>query len=507
MTTTTQADLTLADWQLRASELSLPNQALIDGKWQPAASGNTYSRVNPATGKHLVDVASCDSADIDLAVASARQAFDTGVWANLSPTERKAIMLKWAELINANLQEIALLETLETGKPISETLRVDVSSCAAGIAWYAEAIDKIYDEVAPNGNNALVTVTREPVGVVGVVVPWNYPLIIASWKLGPALASGNSVIIKPAEQSTLATLKVAELAIEAGIPNGVLNVVPGLGHQAGKAIGLHPDIDAVAFTGSTDIGKQFLKYSAESNMKRVGLECGGKSPHIVSKNCADLDKAAMYVAYGIWYNQGETCNAGSRLIVDSAIKDQLLEKVAEWATKLQPGDPLNPATTMGALISQSHMNKVLSYVEKGKSEGAKVYLGGEAVLRESGGYFVPPTILVNVTNDMTVAREEIFGPVLVVIECDGLEQAIQIGNDSQYGLAAAVWTDNLSEGHKAAQQLRAGTVWVNCFDHTSINAPFGGYKQSGMGRDKSLHAFDKYTELKTTWIEIGRAHV
>ena len=495
--------LTFTQWQQCASELALPNQAFISGRYCPAISGKTFSQINPATGGELVDIASCDIDDVNVAVKAARTSFESGIWSSKTPQERKSIMLKWAELINEHQQDIALLETLDTGKPIAETMRVDVPSCAASIAWYAEAIDKIYDQVAPNGENALVTISREAIGVVGVVVPWNYPLIIASWKLGPAIAAGNSVVIKPAEQSTMATLKIAELACQAGLPTGVLNVVTGLGHTAGKAIGLHNDIDAVAFTGSTEVGKMFLKYSAESNMKQVGLECGGKSPHIVTKNCKDLDQAAMYVAYGIWYNQGETCNAGSRLIVEGEIKAELLEKVIEWSHKLQPGDPLDPKTTMGALISQQHMEMVLGYVKKGVSEGANILIGGHASRQKSGGFYVPPTILDNVKNHMVVAQEEIFGPVLVVIDCDDLDDAISIANDSQYGLAAAIWTDKLNEGHKAAKRLRAGTVWVNCFDLTSINAPFGGYKQSGMGRDKSLHAFDKYTELKTTWIDLS----
>ncbi|MFA3791317.1 aldehyde dehydrogenase [Aliiglaciecola sp. SL4] len=497
------SSLDFTQWQQRASEVKLPNQAFINGQHCPSINGETFTRINPATGKKLVDIASCNIDDVNVAVEAARASFESGIWSSQTPVQRKAIMLKWSALIKDNLQEIALLETLDTGKPIAETMRVDVPACVDSIAWYAEAIDKIYDQVAPNGENALVTISREAIGVVGVVVPWNYPLIIASWKLGPAIAAGNSVVIKPAEQSTMGMLKIAELAFEAGLPAGVLNVVTGLGHTAGRAIGLHNDIDAVAFTGSTEVGKLFLKYSAESNMKLVGLECGGKSPHIVTKNCKDLDQAAMYVAYGIWYNQGETCNAGSRLIVDREIKAELLKKVIEWSLKLQPGDPLDPITAMGPLISQQHMEMVLGYVNKGVSEGANLLIGGHVARQASGGFYVPPTILDNVTNNMVVAQEEIFGPVLVVIDCDGLDDAIAIANDSQYGLAAAVWTDNLSEGHQAAKKLRAGTVWVNCFDLTSINAPFGGYKQSGMGRDKSLHAFDKYTELKTTWIDLS----
>jgi len=459
-------------------------------------------RINPATGQPLADIAACDAEDVDVAVTAARRAFASGVWADQPPKVRKAVLFKWAQLIRDHLETLAQLETADTGKPIAETRRVDVPACAEAIAWYAEAIDKMYDEVAPNGPDALTLVTREPLGVVAAVVPWNYPLIITAWKLGPALAAGNSVVLKPAEQSTLGALKLAALAHEAGLPDGVLNVVPGFGVEAGRAIGLHPDIDAVAFTGSTEVGALFLKYSADSNLKKVALECGGKSPQIVTANYADLDRMAMYVAYGIWYNQGETCNAGSRLFVDRRVKDALLAKVIAWADKLQPGDPQDAATTMGALIGESHMQRVLDYVRIGVEEGAKLVLGGRQVRTETGGYFVGPTILDEAHNGMRVAREEIFGPVLTVIPFDDVEEAIAQANDSDYGLAAAVWSDNLREAHRIARRLRGGTVWINCFDHTSINAPFGGFKQSGFGRDKSLHAFDKYSELKTTWVDL-----
>ena len=495
-------NITDTDWRKLASEIELETRAFIDGQFVSAQSGKTFPRINPATGKHLADIAACDAADVNAAVEVARRSFNAGVWRDLSPSARKAVMLEWARLIREHTAELALLETLDTGKAIKETTSVDVDRCAGAIQWYAECIDKLYDEVAPNGVNSLVTVTREPVGVVAAIVPWNYPLIIASWKLGPALAAGNSVILKPAEQSSLGAIKLVELGHRAGIPNGVLNVVPGLGSEAGQAIGMHPDIDAVVFTGSGTTGRKLLEASARSNLKRVGLELGGKSPHIVTDDC-DLDKAAMYAAYAIWYNQGETCNAGSRLIVQRTVKDAFLEKLRPWAQKLKPGDPLDPTTETGALISSEHGERVMGYVELGVREGARVAIGGERVLQETGGVFIEPTVLDGVTNDMRVAREEIFGPVLVVIEFDTLDEAIEIANDSEYGLGAALWCNDISKAHRAARRLRAGTVWVNNFDHVSINVPFGGFKQSGHGRDKSMHAFDKYTELKTTWVELS----
>ena len=493
--------ITDTDWHALARELTLETRAFIGGQFVSAVNGATFERINPATGQPLAQIAACNEADIDRAVRVARAAFETGVWRDLKPTERKRIMLRWAELIRANIAELALLETLDTGKPIKESVAVDAASCANTIQWYAETIDKLYDEIAPNGSSSLVLVTREPVGVVGAVVPWNYPLIISAWKLGPALAAGNSVVLKPAEQSSLSALKLAALAKEAGLPDGVLNVTPGLGHIAGRALGSHMDVDALVFTGSTEVGRKFLEYSASSNIKRVGLELGGKSPQIVTRNC-DLAKAAMYVAYGIWYNQGESCNAGSRLLLERGLREQFMALLRPWAQRMMPGDPLNASTEMGALISSEHTAAVLEYIALGQREGASVAIGGAQVLLETGGSFVPPTVLVEVTNEMRVAREEIFGPVLVCIEFDSLEQAVSIANDSEYGLAASVWCDDISKANLVARRLRAGTVWINAFDHTSVNAPFGGYKQSGFGRDKSLHAFDEYTQLKTTWLEL-----
>ena len=490
------------DWKKDAEKLSIRNQAFINGKYVAAKSGKTFDRINPATGQNLAKIAECDAADVDAAVKSARAVFEKGSWRNEAPAKRKKVLLKFAELINKHRDELALLETLDMGKPINDSYNIDIPGSAACIAWYGEAVDKMYDEVAPTPENALALVTREPMGVVGAVIPWNFPLMMAAWKLGPALATGNSIVVKPAEQSPLTALRVAELAAEAGLPEGVLNVVPGYGPTAGKAIGMHMDVDCVAFTGSGEVGKLFLQYSGQSNMKRVWLECGGKTPNIVLSDCADIDKAATAAAFGIFFNQGEVCNAGSRLIVDEKIKDRLLEKIFKVGETLQPGDPLDPSTKMGAIVDKTQLERVMGYIKKGKDEGAKVVFGGDQVRQNTGGYYVQPTVFDKVKNDMTIAREEIFGPVLSTITAKDDEDAIRIGNETTYGLAAAVWTRDISKAHRAARKLRAGVVWVNCFDEGNIATPFGGFKQSGIGRDKSLHSLDKYVELKTTWISL-----
>jgi len=494
--------MTAIDWRLAASNLTLRGQSFIDGRFVDAASGGVFGAINPANGTTLTQVASCDAADVDLAVRSARRAFDSGSWSRRSPSERKKVLQRFAELMHQHGDELALLETLNMGKPISDARSIDVPGSANTIAWYAEAIDKIYDEIAPTGSGALGMITREPVGVVAAVVPWNFPLLMACWKLGPALAAGNSVILKPAEQSPLSAIRLAELAAEAGIPDGVFNVVTGLGETAGKALGLHMDVDAVTFTGSTEVGKLFMSYSAQSNMKRIALECGGKTPHIVMADCGNLDEAATAAAYGIFFNQGEVCNAGSRLLVDAKIKDVFLEKVIAVGKTLTVGDPLDAATKLGAMVSQDQMDRVLDYIDIGAREGAELKSGGKRVLGETGGYYIEPTVFDNVSNKMRIAQEEIFGPVLATISFSGAEEAVALANDTIYGLAAAVWTDNIDVALSTARRLRAGSVWVNNFDESNITMPFGGYKQSGFGRDKSLHAIDKYTELKATWIKI-----
>ncbi len=497
------AALSVDDWKGRAAGLAYRNQAFIGGKYVDAASGKTFDCVSPIDGQVLTTVAACDSEDIDRAVKAAREAFESGVWSGMAPAKRKRVLQKFAELIMKHKDELALLETLDMGKPIRYSSAVDIPGSANSIAWYAEAIDKVYDEIAPTAPSTVAMISREPLGVVGAVVPWNFPLLMASWKLGPALATGNSMVLKPAEQSPLTALRIAELAMEAGLPEGVLNVVPGFGETAGQALGLHMDVDAIAFTGSTEVGKYFLEYSGRSNMKRVSLECGGKSPHIVFADAPDLDAAAKAAAFGIFFNQGEVCNAGSRLLVEETIKDEFLDKVMAVGQRLQPGDPLDPKTHMGAMVDKSQTNRVMGYIETGKSDGAELRMGGNRARAESGGYYIEPTVFDKVDNSMKIAQEEIFGPVLSTIAFKDMDDAVRIGNDTVYGLAAGVWTSDLSKAHKMARALRAGTVWVNCFDAADITTPFGGFKQSGFGRDKSLHALEKYTQLKTTWINLG----
>jgi acyl-CoA reductase-like NAD-dependent aldehyde dehydrogenase len=492
-----------AEWRDRAAALKPRSQVFIAGRFAPAASGATFDNLNPATGKSLGAVASGDQADIDRAVASARAAFNQRGWADMPPKARKKVLIKLADLMLEHREELALLETLDMGKPISDSMAVDIPSAANCIRWYGEAVDKIYDEVAPTGPNALATITREPMGVVGAIVPWNFPLLMASWKIGPVLASGNSLVLKPSEKSPLTALRVAELAIEAGVPEGVFNVVPGFGHTAGKALAAHMDVDCIAFTGSTATGKTVMQLAAQSNLKKVGLECGGKSPNIVLADAPDLDKAATAAAFAIFFNQGEMCSAGSRLLVQESVKDQLLEKIAAVGRSMQPGDPLDPATKLGAIVDETQMHRVLSYIDAGKSDGARLALGGSRVRSDSGGFFVEPTVFDGVKSDMRIASEEIFGPVLATLTFKTVEEAIAIANNVEYGLAAAVWTRDINVAHRTARALRAGTVYVNCYDADDITVPFGGYKQSGIGRDKSLHALDKYTELKTTWIELS----
>jgi acyl-CoA reductase-like NAD-dependent aldehyde dehydrogenase len=485
-------------WFDRAQGLKIEGRAYIDGRYVPSISGATFRSVNPANGLGFVDVAACDREDVDIAVAAARKAFDG--WSRMAPGDRKKILLAFADLILANRGELALLETLNVGKPITNTTTGDIPSAANCIAWSAEAIDKIYGEVAPGAWDMTTLVVREALGVVGAVVPWNYPMSMSAWKLGPALATGNCVILKPAEQSPLTAIRIAALASEAGVPDGVFNVVPGYGHTAGKALGLHNDVDCITFTGSTEVGKFFLQYSAQSNAKRVSLELGGKSPHIVLADCTDLDAAAKAVAAGIFGNAGQVCNAGSRLIVEDGVRDAFLERVVAIAKALSPGDPLDPSTRLGPLVDETQLGRVLDYIDIGQKEGAKVVAGGQRTLESSNGFYLAPTVFDGVSNSMRIAQEEIFGPVLCALTVKNFDEAISVANDTVYGLAAAVWTDDIRKAHRAAKSLRAGVVWVNCFDKGSMSAPFGGFKQSGFGRDKSLHALEKYTDLKSIWI-------
>ncbi|MDE1182620.1 aldehyde dehydrogenase [Paraburkholderia sp.] len=492
---------TLAYWQDLAATLKIEGRAFIDGEYRDAASGRTFDCVSPIDGRVLARVADSGEADVDAAVSAARRAFDARVWSGLNPRQRKAILLRWAASLREHQDELSLLETLDAGKPIGDTTSVDVPGAAYCVEWFAEAIDKIGGEVAPSDHHLVGLVTREAIGVVAAVVPWNFPILMASWKFGPALAAGNSVVLKPSEKSPLTAIRVAQLALEAGIPAGVFNVVPGAG-EPGKLLALHHDVDCLAFTGSTNVGKQIMQYAGQSNLKRVWLELGGKSPNIVLPDCPDLDRAANAAAGAIFYNMGEMCTAGSRLLVHRDIKDVFLDKLIAAARSYTPGNPLDPATSMGAIVDQVQMDRVLGYIEAGRAE-AKLLLGGARVNENGGGFYIEPTIFDIDRPDAKIAREEIFGPVLSVITFDTVDEAIRIANDSEYGLAAAVWTSNLTTAHEVARSLRAGTVWVNCYDEGGdMNFPFGGYKQSGNGRDKSLHALEKYTELKSTLVRL-----
>ncbi|WP_431026060.1 aldehyde dehydrogenase [Halomonas sp. H5] len=495
--------MTASDWRARAEGLAIADQAFIDGAYVSSRSGATFEKISPVDGRLLARVASCDGEDADLAVAAARRAFDDGRWARQAPAARQAVLLRLAALIEAHAEELALLETLDMGKPIGDALAVDVPAAARAIRWSAEAIDKIYDEVAPTPEDQLGLVTREPVGVVAAIVPWNFPLMMACWKLGPALATGNSVVLKPSEKSPLSALRLAALAVEAGLPAGVLNVLPGFGHTAGQGLSRHQDVDTLVFTGSTRIGRRLMVDAGETNMKRVWLEAGGKSPNIVFADAPDLEEAAEAAAAAIAFNQGEVCTAGTRLLVENSIREAFVARVvAALERHWRPGDPLDPATRVGALVDGTQLETVLGYIEAGRAEGATLRLGGAPLADASCALLVPPTVFDDVAPGMRIAQEEIFGPVLSVIGFDDFDEAIAIANDTIYGLAAAVWTRDLSKAHRAARALRAGSVWVNQYDGGDMTAPFGGFKQSGNGRDKSLHAFDKYTELKATWIKL-----
>lgn len=490
---------TQQQWIDLQDQISIEGRAFINGDYQDAIDGSTFSTINPATDLNLGEVARCKAADVDLAVAYAKQAFAKGDWKDASPVQRKKVLLAFADLIDEHKENLALLETLDTGKPIAHSFSTDIPGAAAAIRWYAEAVDKVYGEVAPTENGVHAYITHQAIGVVAAIVPWNFPLWLASWKVGPALAAGNSVILKPSEKSSLTAIYLGKLANEAGIPKGVFQVVTGFGHEAGEAISRHYDVDCITFTGSTKVAGHLMVCSGETNMKRVWAEAGGKNANIIFEDYEDLDHAAEEAAAGSFYNQGEVCVAATRLLVHESIKDMFIEKVIQASQRFTPKDPLDPTSSMGSLIDQDHKAKVLNYVDQGLSGGAVIRCGGDVA---GQGAFVSPVILDCVSNDMPVAREEIFGPVLCVIPFKNEAEAIAIANDSPYGLGAALWSDNINRVHRVAKKLEAGSVWVNNFNEGDMTVPFGGFKMSGNGRDKSLHALDKFTETKTTWIRL-----
>jgi acyl-CoA reductase-like NAD-dependent aldehyde dehydrogenase len=496
------ADLTLPEWRARAAKLAYETRHFIDGEFVDSVRGGRFTVVNPATAQPLCEVSAGLAADIDRAVASAKRCFYSRAWSRMAPRDRMGVLARLSCLIEAHAEQFALLDTLCMGKPVRDMLNIDIPSAAQNFAYFGELVDKIDGAVTSTAADAFHYILREPLGVVGCIVPWNYPLLMAAWKIAPALAAGNCVVLKPAEQSPLSALLLAKLFMQAGGPAGALNVVNGLGEEAGAALALHQDVMKIAFTGSTEIGKQMLIYAGQSNMKRVALECGGKSPQIFLGDLPDLDQAVTYAINGIFGNMGEVCNAGSRLLIDKSISKEFVARFVERGrTAYTPGDPLDPATNLGPLVTDSHRKRVLGYVARGKSEGARLEFGGAAP--DNPGAFIQPALFSGVTRGMTIAREEIFGPVAAAIEVDGIAEAVAVANDSIYGLAAAVWTRDLTTAHKAVRDLEAGVIWVNCFDHGDMTQPFGGYKQSGQGRDKCLESLISYTQTKSAWIHLG----
>ena len=478
---------------------SSPKKLLIGGKWVPAKSGKTFETINPANEEVLAMVAEGDKADVDEAVKAARKAFEEGAWPRMRPHERTRLLLKVADLIEKNAEELAELETLDNGKAISESKTIDVPASAESFRYYAGWATKIYGETNPSPPSMFNYTLREPVGVCGQIIPWNFPLLMASWKIAPALACGNVVILKPAEQTPLTALRLGELLMEAGIPEGVVSIITGFGPGAGSSIVAHPDVDKVAFTGSTEVGKEILKGSA-GNLKRVSLELGGKSPNIIFPD-ADMQAAARSSMLGIFMTQGQVCAAGSRVLVQQGIYDQFVDALSKASEAMKIGAPLDPSTRIGPVVSREQYDRVTNYIKIGKSEGAKVKIGGEEKPQPKG-YYVKPTIFTDVKNSMRIAQEEIFGPVVSAIAFKDENDAVLQGNDTTYGLAAAVWTKDISRAHTIARKLKAGTVWINCYGVIDPISPFGGYKQSGFGRELGKHSIELYTQIKSVWTKL-----
>ena len=471
----------------------------IGGEWSAAASGATFATYNPSTGAELTQVASADAADIDRAVAAARQAFADPAWSRMDAADRGALLWRIADGIAARADELARIETLDNGKPLREA-QIDIATAVDAFRYYAGWATKLEGETIPVRGNVLNYTLREPLGVVGAIVPWNFPLVMAAWKVAPALACGNTMVLKPAEQTPLSALELASIAQEAGLPPGVLNVVTGFGETAGASLVAHPDVDKIAFTGSTEVGRHIMREAA-ATLKKVSLELGGKSPNIVLED-ADLDAAARGAFAGIFYNNGQCCTAGSRLLVHESVQDALLEKLAERAAKMQPGEPLDPKRRMGPVISEDQLERVLGYIEKGRAEGAELMTGGGRAEYENG-WWVQPTVFRGVSEQQTIAQEEIFGPVLAAMPFRDDGEALDIANRSMYGLAAGVWTSNVKRAHRFARALHAGTVWINTYHPLDAASPFGGYKQSGFGRELGGHALELYTQVKSVWVDLS----
>jgi acyl-CoA reductase-like NAD-dependent aldehyde dehydrogenase len=486
----------------KINSLEIKNKAFINGNYTDSLDNELINKQSSVDGREIPGLSSCKNADIDLAVKVAKQSFESKIWRDKDPKDKKLILLKLADLIEKNRETLALLDTLETGRALKNYYYDSIPKAIEAMRWFAESIDKYYDYAITPRKNSSAIITKEPLGVVGLITPWNDPMVVSTWKFVPALLMGNSVVLKPAEQSSYSILKVAELAVEAGIPPGVFNVVTGYGDLAGKSLALHNDVQGIFFTGSSSVGKLILQYAGQSNMKKVGLECGGKSPFIVSANCKDLAGAAKVLAKNIFYNQGQICSAPSRLIIDKKIKKEFFSYLINESQNYIPGNPFDINSEVGAVVSREQKEKVEYFINQGIKDGAEIVTGGSSTEPVKGGYYIAPTIFDNVGQNSLIAQEEIFGPVLVTIDVDSIREAVSIANNSKYGLAASIWTNDFDEAHQVSREINAGIVHINSYGDDDMTIPFGGFKESGIGKDKSIFAFEEYSNLKATWFNI-----